>query len=290
MMKKKKAVFVCCARNSAPVLGAVLNNIARISSLFGASAVLILENDSRDTTREVIAAWCEGQPNAYSVTVRGLSDNPVRTLCLASVRNLALDAVREKFPAFDYLFMVDGDEVNAGEIDLESVSRAMDYLAESPDRAGVFANSGGAYFDLWALRHPELCPGDVWEELADYVIAHRVSDAQAYEHTLAKRVFTLAGDAPPLEVDSAFGGLGIYKMSHVLDSAARYAGAKMKADLGWQVCEHVAFHAGLRAEGGRLFVLPWLVNCRTADAVFPASAWRSFLFHPKAPGVPAFAP
>jgi hypothetical protein len=163
------------------------------------------------------------------------------------------------------------------------------FLDDDCERAGVFANSGGAYFDLWALRHPELCPGDVWEELADYAIANRVGDTEAYEHTLAKRVFTLAADAPPLEVDSAFGGLGIYKLSHVLANPAPYAGAKLKENLGWQVCEHVAFHAGLRAQGGRLFVLPWLINCSIASTVFPAAAWRSFLFHPKAPGVPAFA-
>ena len=155
----------------------------------------------------------------------------------------------------------------------------------------MFANSGGgAYFDLWALRHPELCPRDIWEELADQVIDYRVSDAEAYQRTLAKRIFALAADAPPLEVDSAFGGLGIYKMSHILSNPARYRGAKMKRDVGWQVCEHVAFHAGLRASGGRLFILPWLINCSVANVSFPASAWRSFLFDPKGPGVPAFTP
>jgi hypothetical protein len=48
--------------------------------------------------------------------------------------------------------------------------------------------------------------------------------------------------------------------------------------MGWQCCEHVAFHAGLRAQGGRLFILPWLVIGELEMVTIPQSAWRQMAF------------
>jgi glycosyltransferase involved in cell wall biosynthesis len=291
-----KAVFVLAARNCAATLPGVLANVARLAALFGDSAVLVLENDSRDATRAIAQNWCAGRPGARLVTVDGLSANRVRTLCLAAVRNKALDLVRGDYAGHDYLFVMDADEVNSGVIDGEAVRRAIAFLEEDDSRAGVFANSLGVYFDMWALRHPEICPGDVWEEVCDHVIAHGVGDAEAYRATLARRIFSLKPDAPPLAVESAFGGLGVYRIKSVLANARPYEGAKRKfipphmagltgetgRELGWQVCEHVAFHQGFRARGESLFILPFLINCRTMNADFPPSAWRSFLFETSA--------
>jgi hypothetical protein len=296
-MPDKKAVFVLVARNCAATLPDVLDNVARHRSLFAGSHVLFLENDSTDATRQIIAAWRAGQPDTGLITVEGLSGNPIRTLCLETVRNRAIAAVKADFADHDYLFLLDADQVNSAPLETSLVGRAVTWLEEAPDRVAAFANAGGTYFDMWALRHPTLCPGDIWEELMDYALANKVSDAEAYAKIFAPRLFNLAPDAPPLEVDSAFGGLGIYKIPAVLANPARYAGAKSKTlpaavpgitgkeaeTLGWQTCEHVSFHAGLRENGGRLFILPFLVNCRVVDDNFPPSAWRSFLFRAGTP-------
>ena len=72
---------------------------------------------------------------------------------------------------------------------------------------------------MWTLRHKTICPGDAWEEVLDYSIKNKVSDQIAYENTLKKRKFDLKHNELPLEVDSAFGGFGIYKMKYVLNNS-----------------------------------------------------------------------
>jgi hypothetical protein len=126
-----------------------------------------------------------------------------------------------------------------------------------------------------------------------------LSDAAACEAVFRKKVFQLDSQADPVEVDSAFGGLGIYKIPNVLRNESIYVGSKTKLipsrfitngspvgnmEVGWQSCEHVPFNLGFRKNSEKLFILPYLINCTTVDvgnAKFPASAWRGMLFKPK---------
>ena len=64
----------------------------------------------------------------------------------------------------------------------------------------------------------ELCPGDIWMEAFDDIHANQTGRAEAFANTMKRRQFALSADAPPLEVESAFGGLGIYKVASVLRS------------------------------------------------------------------------
>jgi hypothetical protein len=63
-----------------------------------------------------------------------------------------------------------------------------------------------------------------------------------------------------IEVDSAFGGFGIYKR-HLLNHG-RYEGLNQ---FGNPICEHVTFHRDLKLHGARLFVNPKLINTNKTD-------------------------
>ncbi|HLH97378.1 MAG TPA: SEC-C metal-binding domain-containing protein [Xanthobacteraceae bacterium] len=263
-----------------------------MAELFKRSAFVFLENDSRDGTKLAIQRWCEGRRDAHLLSLDGLAAAaPVRTIRLATARNRLVAAVRRDYHRFDYLFVLDCDEINTPSLDLEAVKSALRFLQEGSDRAAVFANQPRIHSDLWAFRHPLLCPGDVWEEVFDYAAANRVTDEEAFAQTFSKRMFSLPATEPPLEVESAFGGFGIYKMQSVLNNQRAYAGYKRKAvtaeaaewlriaaaEIGWQSCEHVSFHAGLRELGLRLFVLPGLLNDE-GPVTFRPSAWRRMIF------------
>src|SRR5262249_31179912 len=75
-------------------------------------------------------------------------------------------------------------------------------------------------------------------------------------------------NAPPLEVASAFGGLGIYKLPDVLRNKRIFVGHKSKPmagpdgsfrQVGWQVCEDGPHSQGSNAGGG---ILPAIVRPR----------------------------
>jgi glycosyltransferase involved in cell wall biosynthesis len=289
-MRDERAVIVGCARNAAGTLPRVLANVGGIGSAFREAAYVIVENDSTDGTKEILYAWRDAGPARRLIELDGLAArHSARTLRLQVARNAYLAAIRDsEVAAFDRLVVVDLDDANVRALSPAAFERALDFLAADTRRAGVFANQDGTYYDMWALRHPERCPGDVWEEVFDHALSHGCSDEEAFAATFARRVFELPEDAPPLEVTSAFGGLGIYSMQRALACHRPYVGSKPKVLHGFrragttrmQVCEHVSFHEGLRSSGGQLFVLPWLVNARTHGIQFPPSAFRSLVCWP----------
>jgi hypothetical protein len=121
----------------------------------------------------------------------------------------------------------------------------------------------------------------------DYRFSHDVTDQDAFDAVFAKRIFSIPRDASPVEVDSAFGGLGIYRMEYFSRGSNPYLGSKMKLlpwerkikFVRWQCCEHVHFHQGIRSIGGRLFVLPQLVTGAAVVGLKPVpSFFRSCLF------------
>ena len=68
--------------------------------------------------------------------------------------------------------------------------------------------------------------------------------------------------SPPMAVDSAYNGLGIYAMRHLRGSGANapsrctYEGSITDAIL----CEHVSFHRCLRRRGLLIGIAPWLIS------------------------------
>jgi Glycosyl transferase family 2 len=281
------AVFVGCAKDCAKQLRGVCENIDRLAGLFSRSAFVFVENDSTDGTKDVLQAWVRGHPTARLITRDGLAAScRVRTIRLAKLRNAYLRHVRYKARGFDYLIVLDCDEANEMPISCTSFTRAVEFLAQDSRRAAVFANQLGTYYDMWALRHSQLCPNDIWEEALDHIIRFGASDAAAHRETLGKRAFTLDPNEQPFQVESAFGGLGIYKVSSVLRNSARYWGYKRKVlasrkgptEFGLQVCEHVSFNEGFRHNGEQLFILPFLINRECRELQFPPSGYRSIIF------------
>lgn len=267
-------MFAACVRNCESALPGVLDNIGRMAATYSAAAFVFLENDSTDRSLEILQSWCSAVPAARLLNFDGLARcSPIRTVRLALLRNRYLSILHNDYADFDHLVVVDCDAVNAGPIDLDGFRRAVEFLESDGSYAGIFAGQDGLYYDLWALRHPELCPGDVWEQEFDLITARRIPRIEAFKQTVAKRILVLPADAPALEVRSAFGGLGVYKVGHIRNSGQRYIGHKPKRVVSdgeieealWQTCEHVAFNREICDRGGRLFVLPYFINS-TGDA------------------------
>jgi hypothetical protein len=287
-LSHRSAVFAGCVRDCERHLPGVLANLEALSGLFARSAFVLVENDSKDRTRSVLQHWGRGREGIYLATLEGLDAQlPPRTVRLAAARNHYLDVIRRsELRTFDYLFVMDLDNVCEDPIDVAAVARAMAFLEEDASRAGVFANQHGPYYDLWALRHPDLCPGDIWFDILHYAERHGVSDDEAYEQVFRPRVFSLPATAAPVKVESCFGGLGIYKMQAML--GAVYCGeatASIRQRFGpprsitIQACEHVEFNRRIGANGRRLFILPYLINGTTRTMDYPPSDCRTIIIN-----------
>ena len=276
-----KIIFIGLAQNCAQYLPAVLKNIENMATLASESAFLFLENDSTDNTKAILTGWGSSRPNFTLLNFDGLNNLAVRTVKLEILRNAYVECLRtyKNLKDFDLVVLIDMDDVGTWPIDLSELSKAIKYLQADPQRAAIFANQIGSYYDVWALRHKEFCPSDAWEEVMDYKASHpTVTDEEAFNQTFKKRIQSFSPSTGPFEVESAFGGLGIYRMSYILKNPNPYLGSKLKSLPSVnetfrvsrrQFCEHVHFHAGIRVLGGKLFIWPSLINGEVRDPVFP---------------------
>ena len=286
----RKAIFAGVLRDCAPHLTAVLGYLDRLSSLFDEAAYVFVENDSVDATKQMLKAWGERRPHFSLFNLDGLGRTQIRTLRLEFARNVYLEYVRSDpvLAGFDHLCVLDMDDIGAHPIDLRKFGAALEFMRATEQCAGVFPNRMGPYYDWWALRHSEICPDDVWYEILSWVQRNGASDEEAFERTFARRIRAFDRNLAPIEVDSAFGGLGIYSMNYVRRGPNPYLGSRVRVlrnqdgqvvTVRMQQCEHVHFHAGLRQLGGRLFILPGLINGATVlSDKKPYSVYRSLCF------------
>lgn len=286
-LHQRRAVFVGLARDCASHLLHVLDNVYLAAHLFDQAAFLFAENDSTDSTPQILKAFCSSQPRCSILNFdRAAKKLPERTRRLAYLRNSCLSAIRadKVLRIYDYLIVVDMDNSNVMPLDAGTLARAFDFLEGRSDVAGVFPNCRGIYYDMWALREETHCPVDVWEEQLEYVAKHQVDDMTAFQKVFVPRLFTIPETAAPIAVSSAFGGLGIYKMRYALN--ATYMGHKSKYliqegkehRIRLQVCEHVHFNQGITRQGVKLYILPFFVNRTTRGIEFSESAYRSLIF------------
>jgi glycosyltransferase involved in cell wall biosynthesis len=257
---ESSAVFVGCARNCAAHLAAVFQNIERLASVYAKTAFIFVENDSHDGTKEKLSQWAADRPNSTLLHLDGLvASEPSRTARLATARNRYIDEMASgPYAHFSDLIVMDLDDVNAGQIDLEAFVAAVEFLHADDQTVGVFANSKPVYFDIWALRHPQWCPNDCWAEVR---AARDMAPAAALDRFVYARQIAIDPGRPPIEVDSAFGGLAIYRLAGVL--AHRHRGT---TSVGTEVCEHVSLNLALR-RSGRLFIFPGLQNSTPPEHV-----------------------
>jgi hypothetical protein len=285
---------VGCAQSCAPDLPAVLANLERLRGLFRSSRLLVLENDSSDDTREILARHGQADPGLQALAFTGLNGRiPVKTLRLAHLRNGAMAWLRQvgAFAQEALVLVLDLDAVNAAPWDFERYREVLEWFWQKPKAAAVFANQLGPYYDLWALRHPQLCPDDIWEcMLAAKLAQPALDDAALLEQVITPRQLHFEPSLAPFKVDSAFGGLGFYKTQWLAVNPLPYVGDVTRwlelqgrpQLIRWQCAEHVSFHAGLRAAGGSLWLHPGLLNWPTEALpnglrLNPAS-WRHLSF------------
>ena len=251
---RRKAAIVGAARDCARHLPKVLDNLERIAETYAETFFVFAVSDSIDDTFSQLETWIANGRNGRVLDLGTLEPTvPVRTARIAHARNACLDAVRGSVAAaYDHLIVVDLDDVLDGDLAIEAVKQAADWLDAAPERAGVFANAAPRYYDIWALRHESWCPGDCWHAIWGRP-ADQSFEAAKFRESLFRQI-VLPSTMPPVAVQSAFGGLGLYKMPFARQGA--YAGIDPQDRA---VSEHVAFNTTISRAGGQLHIFPSLI-------------------------------
>lgn len=262
------SVLVCGpARNCARTIRSDLANLRTATAWIPKVQFLVVESDSDDTTvatlRKLAAEW----PALQVVTLGALREHmPERTDRIAHARNTCLEALRSdpRYAEVDHLIMADLDGMCR---DLTAEALRSCWALGAPWDA-VCANQGDFYYDVWTLRHPQWCPGDAWHDRNDLVPL--IGEAEADNVAIFSRMIHIPRNAVPIEVDSAFGGLAVYKRA-ALDGV-QYAG---HAKDGRTASDHVAMNLEMRAFGRHIFIHPGLINARKTKHAGRKKFWRT---------------
>ena len=239
------------ARNNQDILAAEVNTLLNSVSGFKKAFFLVIESDSTDNTVGELENLKQSTPLLDFISLGRLAKKkPKRTERLAFARNHILEEVRSNplYANVDFIFMADLDGINRG-ITREKIESCWD-LNEPWDV--ITAIQSERYYDIWALRHPDWNPIDCFTQRSrlEKLIGKDAANTLAVK---AKQV--ILPSSGMIEVDSAFGGLAIYKRDALL--AGHYIGLD---DHGNEACEHVSFHSDLRKTGYRIFINCALVN------------------------------
>jgi len=230
-------------------------DIARLSTAFNDFSRVhfrVIESDSTDGTIGVLESLQSSNPNFRYQTFGNLEGSiGNRWERIAFCRNACLQTISDdpKLKLVKYFVIADLDGVNSL-INREAVLSC--WIRDDWDVCA--ANQKAAYYDVFALRHSTWSPNDCWKFEAS-LKKLGVHPVLAKERAVYQRQRVIPPLTQWIEVDSAFGGLAIYKVGILGD--AKYQG---KLSDGSVVCEHVPFHESLKRSGARIFVNPLFIN------------------------------
>lgn len=257
MLNNKKILIVGVIRNGEKTISSEIYSLQNAFSSFSQINWLIVESDSSDNTLGKLTELSQTIDNFIYHSAGNLAEKmPLRTERLAFCRNIYLDEIRGNpfYSDFEYIAVADLDGVN-NLLTQDGVRSCF----EKNMWDVCTANQLGNYYDIWALRHPIWSPGDCWEQyryLNQFAKSPQESANLLFAAVHSKMV-VIPMDAEWIEVESAFGGLAIYKRETLIKCDARYVGLNKN---GEEIVDHASLHLGITQNGYKIFINPRLIN------------------------------
>ncbi len=216
----------------------------------------IVENNSKDNTKEVLQALEKNFDNFHPFF---LDDNlhkiHYKTERISEARNYALNQIKNFFPEINYIAVADLDAVNLG-----LTRKSIESCWHHSNWSAMFANQPDGYYDIYALRHAIWCPRNFLEDYE--ILKKQFGKKIAIELSLKSKRLKIKADSSLVRVDSAFGGLGIYKAGDILSE--KYIGLD---DMNNPICEHLSVNLGILQKGGTLYINPGMTNARSYNLI-----------------------
>ena len=182
-------------------------------------------------------------------TSQGKRDN----LELRAAKNMYVQAIREN-PEYANCGLI--VEVNLNGSNTAITESAFRIALDSAFQwDALAANQAGKYRDIESLRHEFWAPNNSIDEFMWFRFF--INEKKAWERAVKKKQIKISAHNLPISVDSAFGGLCIYK---------RWIFEKFdyshQAGLTSSENSHVTLNRKAKAVGARIFIHPALINSK----------------------------
>ena len=224
---------------------------SHLSKIFAEVDFFVVESDSSDNTTEVLALLSAKKSNFNYISLGELSRKiPERIERLRVCRNRYVDFVRDIALGAkpDFVMVIDFDIKNRA-LNLKPLAM----LKSSNWWAGIFVNQIGPYYDIYALRKQGWVEDDCFKTYRELALKMPTNDAK--NEAIWSQMRRIPIEEELIEVDSAFGGLGVYRRRVFENFDYKLVG---KTDGGES--EHISLHKKIVGSGGRLFIVPAMTN------------------------------
>lgn len=238
-IRNKKIVFAGLCRSVADKIRQNINYLENnIKDKVEDYKIVLFENDSSDNTKEILENIALENKNFRYISKNfdrphfGTTKHKDRIIALAEYRTIVQKYIQNNFSDYDYVILFDTDFLDYSNDGMINSFGWMDRYSHITAMAGfsyTFKNIFGAYhiwnYDSWAYRE------NWWKDLDYYPYYPEI---QAYPKMLYYNYWVPPIGSTPIKVNSAFGGMAIYRTTDYL--MGKY---------GYNDCEHVEFHKSL---------------------------------------------
>lgn len=276
-LDNKTCIFCLLARNVENALKRNIPKINEVRGFFHDSWVIVVENDSRDKTKELLKEWAEEKDNIIldmkdtnEETIPNRTDKCVfpagsryRIEKMATFRNIYLKIIKEKSLKSDYIIVIDVDIDSFYPQDIKvNIENAPE------DWHGLFPN--GVLYSK--------CFNKIIKEKYYDTFAFVPYESKTYELTFREQYENrdyisrnLKHDY--LKVKSAFGGLGIYRYEDLTNFQYTVT-ENHRSTILEVLCEHISLAQYLENRGCSYI-------CRNMKVLYEKAPFLSILFPAK---------
>lgn len=246
--KGSKIVITGLLQNGAYHIPALMERCKKMVSFFKDYRIVILENDSVDSSRDDLLEWARVDPHVKilcqdpfmanneecsidgSYGVKDTSPMPNRIRKMSVLRNIYIDHIKHYYKDFDYMCVMDMDL--EGELYLDGFLHSIGLI--NPKIDGVACNGmiktddgGFYYYDSFAYLEENDTP---------YMTnISQKSEHDHYVHIYMTQLYY--SQMIPDRVQSAFGGCVVYNLRSMIQNKYGFSENNL-------MCEHTFFHAG----------------------------------------------
>ena len=244
-------VLMMTIRNIKPYEDRLIDFIREIKDIFRGINIIITSSDADEQNRIELDRLVKKDKDIEYKYLGNLSERhqaySMTSNRVAKGRNEYMKMARKYRP--EVVIMVDADNrlpgvsaLKENKANLQAYAR---YLS-SGMCDGIFANTIGRYYDIWALRDDE-CNYDCHLEINNRSAEMSLNEAQMKYLRCHQK---LIDGVSFKKVDSAFGGFGMYRWDAI--AHIKYTGMTYQKGKYRMICEHPEFHAQI--ENARLYI------------------------------------
>ncbi len=259
-MMRKEINVLGLTRESSNTISNDIKRTIKAFERFNIQNFYILESDSTDNTLDELRSFSSKYFNLQFKSYGNLAleiPNKIERLCF--LRNELLNYLKTKTPT-EYIAFIDLDNINN-----KLTNKSIDSCFVRDDWSGCFPNQQVGYYDIFALRSKNWnevdCFAEIYKEnLNTYLhIEEDYKIDNLFEKHVLRKMKKIKPTSDWIEVQSAFGGIGIYKYEDIKDNY--YDLTFSDSEYGFE-CEHVNFNKRIINNGGKLYINPKFINSR----------------------------